>query len=273
MNTPISPVTHRIAHLRIDVLSDNALPAPWQAEHGLSLLIDTGEARVLMDTGQGAAFAHNCDLAQPDFAALDAVVLSHGHYDHGGNLAPVLAQTTAPFFSHRDVHVPRWSMHPDALPKYIGLSREANDAITALPAARRHTVGNLAPVARGVFAVSDIPRTADFEDAGAQLYLDEAGQIPDPVCDDLSLFVPTPQGHVIITGCCHAGLVNTAAHIQRHHPGPIFAIIGGFHLSAASHQRIAHTAAALKPHGVQHLVPMHCTGALAGQLLKKHLFA
>ena len=59
-------------------------------EHGLSLFIEFAGKRLLFDTGQTGAFADNAEKLSIDLSQLDAVILSHGHYDHSGGLARLL---------------------------------------------------------------------------------------------------------------------------------------------------------------------------------------
>ena len=71
---------------KITIAMDNIIPisgaAPFLAEHGLSMLLETGAERLLLDTGQSAALLHNLSLLGVSPASLDLIVISHGHYDH-----------------------------------------------------------------------------------------------------------------------------------------------------------------------------------------------
>ena len=117
-----------------------------------------------------------------------------------------------------------------------------------------------------------IPRKTDFETTGGPFFSDPAGKRPDPIDDDMALFVRTTQGLVVVTGCCHAGVVNTLAYIRHLNQNMhIHAVIGGFHLTAAAPQRLARTMEALQAFDIGLLVPCHCTGETAVNLLE-HTF-
>ena len=75
----------------IKVLSENTAAAPeFKAEHGLSLFIETGDHKILFDTGAGGVFLENAKKLGVDIAQADFAVISHGHYDHGGGVRQFL---------------------------------------------------------------------------------------------------------------------------------------------------------------------------------------
>ena len=90
-----------IDRLRVTVLADNSVTtAGLLAEHGLSILVETNDRRILFDTGPGKVLRANAEALSIHLAPLDAVVLSHGHYDHTGGLADLLqTRARSPFIS------------------------------------------------------------------------------------------------------------------------------------------------------------------------------
>ena len=117
-----------------------------------------------------------------------------------------------------------------------------------------------------------IPRLIGYEDTGGPFYLDPKGTHSDLIEDDLALWIQTDWGVVVCLGCAHAGLMNTLNHvIQRSHAARIRAVIGGFHLLNASHERLAQTAVELRRLEPDTLVPCHCTGESAVALLSDAL--
>ena len=119
-------------------------------------------------------------------------------------------------------------------------------------------------VVPGVWATGEIPRTNDFEDTGGPFYLDEALTRPDPLLDDQAVYLPTPQGVIVICGCAHAGVVNTLRHIARlTGEAPVRALFGGLHLENASARRMEETVRALQACRPHQIGCCHCTGLAA----------
>jgi 7,8-dihydropterin-6-yl-methyl-4-(beta-D-ribofuranosyl)aminobenzene 5'-phosphate synthase len=256
--------------VRIVILADNvAGPRGLLAEHGLSLWIESGGYRVLFDTGQGLVLGSNAKVLGIPLAFADAVVLSHGHYDHTGGLADVLAGRHG---------LPVYAA-PEALsPRFARRAREAREI--GMPAASRVALaerGALRPsrvplrVCGGVRLTGAIPRLTDFEEDAGTFFLDAEGHEPDPLIDDQAAFVETPGGVVVLLGCGHAGVVNTLLRVESLTGGRVHAVIGGMHLGAAGPDRVESTVRALVERDVQRVVPCHCTGLPATTALAREL--
>jgi 7,8-dihydropterin-6-yl-methyl-4-(beta-D-ribofuranosyl)aminobenzene 5'-phosphate synthase len=251
--------------ITVTCLVENTARGPGiLGEHGLAWWVDTGTHRVLLDTGQGMVLAHNAKKLGIDLSTADAIVLSHGHFDHVGGLEAALAAApAAPLF-----------LHPRAIePKFIGtdpaavrrISTEFVEQERFRPPGRR-VVATREPteVAPTVWMTGEIPRTNDFEDAGGPFFLDAELTRPDPLLDDQALYLPTPQGVVVVLGCAHAGVVNTLHYIARLTGGaPVRLLIGGLHLENAAPRRMDETVRALRAARPARMGLCHCTGAAA----------
>ena len=251
-----------IETLRITALVENtATGVGMLAEHGLAFWIEADDRRILFDTGQGLVLRHNAGKLGADLNSADAVVLSHGHFDHTGGLREVLQLGGRPAVY----------LHPAALaPKYARSKKPPHREI-GIPDLSEATMRDLArevvftpnptEIAPGLLLTGEVPRRNDFEDTGGPFYLDAQCTRPDPLIDDQALVARIPQGLVVILGCAHSGVVNTLDHVAELIPGqPILAVLGGMHLVRATQQRLETTAAALERHGVNMLAPGHCTG-------------
>lgn len=251
----------------VTVLSDNRAAYGLEAEHGLAFWIEARGRRVLFDTGQGEAVPRNAESLGLDVGSASAVVLSHGHFDHSGNVPWALALARhAPLFLHPAAPQVRYSIR-DA-PKENGMPRASAQAVESLPEARRRWVAAAQAVCEGVWVTGPVPRVTAYEDTGGPFYLDAGGTRADGIPDDLSLWIHTPAGLVVCLGCCHSGIINTLRHItDLAQDTRIVAVIGGMHLAWAPGVRLERTVEALKGYSIPHVFPCHCTGEAATDCL------
>lgn len=243
--------------MTITVLSDNGAAPPYVREHGLSLLLETGGARLLFDTGAGEALTENLRLTGLDPADFDGVILSHGHYDHSGglHLLPPL-----PLVCGRDVGRPRFSRHPGRPVRPNGMRAEDGAWMTQTGV---RMLSAPAAVAPGLTALTPIPRVTG-EDTGGPFFLGAEGSRPDPLDDECALLT---DGGTLIQGCCHAGLGNTLAACAAARPDiSVNTFVGGLHLASAAPERIAAAAGYIRRAGIRTLFLMHCTGGSAAAL-------
>lgn len=249
--------------LCITTLSENAATAgDLLAEWGLSTLIETEEATVLLDAGQSISAAHNARALGTDLSRIDRIVLSHGHYDHTGGLSRILGKMKkrVEVIAHPAVWVPRYRCLEGQEDRYIGM-----------PTTRRRleklgAVFNLTTkpvkIADNIMTTGEIPIATDYEQVDPGLFLKEGSEmLPDQVLDDQAVIINTKYGLVVILGCAHRGIINTLYHAQRlTGVSQIHAVFGGSHLHNTSEERILQTVAALRDLGVQRLGLCHCTG-------------
>lgn len=250
--------------LKITVLAENtARKRGLLAEHGLSFLIETGQHRLLFDTGQGLALRHNTDHLKIDLQHIDAVALSHGHYDHSGGLTFALNAMSNPLlYVHPEAFNLKYARNDDGTARDVGMSaenkRSAHELAEVVP------VEGKTEIAPDLFLTGPIPRITDFEDTGGAFFKNAACTIPDDLPDDQALFAETLHGIVVILGCAHAGVINTLWHIQTLTENrPIHTVIGGMHLLHADSNRMEKTINELRRLNIQHLHPCHCTGFAA----------
>ena len=256
--------------LDITTLSENTANYGCIGEWGLSILVETDGTRVLMDTGLSFSAAHNARVLGVDLSGVDRIVLSHGHADHTGGLAEVLAETgEVEIIAHPDVFAEKCAKRGEESVRDIGVpfSREELEALGA----RFNLTREPAHITEHIMTTGEVPLLTDYEAVDSNLCVREGGEIkPDPLADDLSLVIDADFGLVVILGCAHRGMVSILRH-ARSITGkePVYAVIGGTHLVGASEERLTRTVADLTAMGVQRLGVSHCTGFYAAARLAR----
>ena len=264
-----------VRRLCVRVLVDNNRRGiHYLGAHGLALWIEADGRRIILDSGVRDPLAWNLRKLRLDVSSADALVLSHGHYDHTGGVTHLLGDgRRMPVYLHPDATVHRYKPRSGK----AGRARQIGmpEAARRLLAERQgDLVFTLKPcsIAEGVHVTGEIPRRTPYEDTGGQFFLDEECSIPDPIDDDQALYVETGRGPVVLLGCAHAGVVNTLDHVaQLTGRDRIHAVLGGMHLKSASPARLRATADALRKYAVDVVVPCHCTGTEATEFLKSSL--
>lgn len=262
-----------IADLRITVLVDNNVArAGLLAEHGLSYWIEADRRRILFDLGQGEVLSHNADSLEIDLSKAESLVLSHGHYDHTGNLDVVLeSMPAASLYLHPAAVQKKYSRSSSPPHRDIGMRAPSRAAARTLGRDVVWTRSNT-ELFPGAQVTGQIPRRSDCQDTGGPFFLDPACREPDPVLDDQALFFETQEGVVVVLGCAHAGVANTLDYVfELTNRRRILAVIGGTHLNGAGAFRLEETIDAFQRYHVPKIAPAHCTGIEAAAALWNRL--
>ena len=248
--------------MKITVAVDNRENPPFLAEFGLALVLDTGSGRYLFDTGAGQALTVNLEQLGIAAESIRSVILSHGHYDHTGGLAGLHPDE---ILCCREILAGHYSLHADHTVHRISMPDTAR---TVLETARVRWTGGFEEFASGQFLTGPIPRRSG-EDCGGAFFHDESCSITDSVPEEQALL--TASG-VLITGCCHAGIVNTVRYCREIHPEiSVHTVVGGLHLRNADAARLKMTADFFRENGIRELFLLHCTGDEAIGYLRNEL--
>jgi 7,8-dihydropterin-6-yl-methyl-4-(beta-D-ribofuranosyl)aminobenzene 5'-phosphate synthase len=255
----------------LTLLVDNLAKTGLKHEHGFALFIEHQDKRILFDSGQSEALFFNAAKLNISLKNLDIIVLSHGHYDHGGNLSTLLLDNpNTVFYAHPDCINKRYSLHPNKPIKTISLSQQTIEKISHFPVEQCHFITEPTQITPGIWLTGEIPRCCPLEDTSGPFFLDVTGKKIDLLKDDMSLWIENIEGVTVICGCCHSGVINTLEHIKKQigDTKSINTLLGGYHLVNASQHRIEHCIEYLNQQHIEGLYPAHCTGENVMQLLK-----
>jgi 7,8-dihydropterin-6-yl-methyl-4-(beta-D-ribofuranosyl)aminobenzene 5'-phosphate synthase len=234
--------------MKISVLIENCAGTAVMAEHGLSYLVEHDGRKILFDTGQSDLFLKNAGLLNISIEPADIIVLSHGHFDHGNGLGHLKG---GQLICHPGCFAKRYRGKDMG---YIGLAKSKEELASAFDLI---TSAEPYRISEKIIFLGEIPRLTDFESKNTSFVLEDGS--PDFVMDDSALALILPDGLFIITGCGHAGVVNTLEHARNvTSVEKIFGVMGGFHLKEDGIQ-LRGTINYLKEMGVRHILPSHCT--------------
>jgi len=239
------------------------------AEHGFSCLVRVSglghRHDILVDTGLSACcMLHNARQLDCGIEEVESAVLSHGHFDHTGGLSAVFMEESrqTPLVLHPDAFLRRRLNNPEKgtleLPQLdaVGLKKAGADLLV------RKGPSTLA--AGHLLVTGEVERITPFEKGFPGMEAWAGGKwSPDRILDDQAVVIALKdKGLIVISGCAHAGIINTVEYARKltgiDH---IHAVLGGFHLTGPLFAPvISPTIAAMKKISPDYLVPMHCTG-------------
>lgn len=296
----------------LDFIEINKLFATQSiGEHGLGFLINVYEQedpeddysaelmkKIVFDTGgSNGTFLHNINARGYALYDVDALVLSHWHYDHTGGFYDVLEQTEdeIPVICHPHAKYERFFRRSNEV-RPSDLAGKRRDEI--LPLLNTLKIVNQEPIKEEkvsqlhgklhlekkkfdilnnhnlkIYASGEIPRTHPEEDFKNFFSLQDGVLKQDSILDDKCLIFEFEDHIILLNGCCHSGIMNTIDYVKSVSNKPISHIIGGFHLASASPSQINKTIDYLeqtsKFQDKLYMFPIHCTGKAFLDALEK----
>lgn len=265
---------HRVHALRIQVLS-TMLADTGIGEWGFSALVDVDGRRILFDTGaRPDTVLINAKALKVDLSNVDEVILTHNHDDHTGGLITLRREYSPknPNAISR-AHVAKGIFDSRKAGSRPGEGNPMVATRTEYQAAGGRFIMHDAPAELypGVWLTGPVPRKYPEKNWSPGTLLNTAaGQVEDYLPEDQSLVFDTDRGLVLLSGCGHAGIINTLEYARSVvRQAPVHAAIGGFHLFRMDDEKLEWTASKLHEFGLQNFMGAHCTGIEAVYKLRQ----
>ncbi len=240
------------------------------SEHGLSVLVSTGQGSLLFDTGSSDAFLANArKLYEEVPGSIEHVLLSHNHYDHAGGLPALLEAAQSPMTVHtgREFFSPKFSLQ-EGKRSYHHASTDEAYIISMGHRVKEHHE-DVYELMKDVYIITNFSRDADPNWENHRFLRERSGkEETDPFTDEISLVIRTSEGLLLLVGCSHPGILNILASVQDRFSEPVHTVIGGTHLVAAQGDRLQYLIQKLASMQGIRFGLSHCTGNQAWEALK-----
>ena len=261
----------KIKDFKITILS-TMLSDTHIGEWGFSAIIEADGKRILFDTGsREKTVLQNAKELKINLDSIDNVFLSHNHKDHTGGLINLKLNHPTSF---SNAHIGEGIFY--SRPNSAGIEHYILSNKNALKKLGINFITHTNPsqVLPGLWTTGQVPRKYDeknWSELGEIIDLN-GNNLEDTIPEDQSLFFDTENGIVLVSGCGHAGLINTLEYVNKIIPNrPIYKIIGGFHLLKLNEDKLEWTAKKMEEFGVKFFVGAHCTGLNSTYSIRKFL--
>lgn len=228
-------------------------------EWGFAAMVDVDGHRILFDTGaRPDTVLNNARELKVDLNGVPDLILSHNHGDHTGGLN-TLRQNFPQSFTI--LHVGKGITYPRK-PRTLSLSTYTGHIV------EYDQPTQLYP---GVWLTGPVPRKYPERNwSGSGQVQTPDGWVEDNLPEDMSLVFNTNNGLILLSGCGHAGVINTVDYArEKIRKAPLYAAIGGFHLYALDDAKLDWTAGKLREFGLRNFLGAHCTGIEAVQRIRQ----
>jgi 7,8-dihydropterin-6-yl-methyl-4-(beta-D-ribofuranosyl)aminobenzene 5'-phosphate synthase len=198
----------------------------FKNQHGLSLYIETKKHKILFDLGANEMFADNAKIMNIDLSEVDLVIISHGHYDHGGGLAKFLQiNSKAKVYLNKNAFEKHYAYRENGEKRYIGLDEK-------LISNNRFVFINNQMIIDDELELFSNVHGSKFNPSGNEsLYMERDNTfVQDDFSHEQNLIIKYGTKTILLAGCAHNGIINIIEHIKNMKKDMPDYIIGGFHL-------------------------------------------
>ena len=212
----------------VTLLENSKVSSEFKAKHGISLYVETEKQKILFDSGPDSSFLKNAYKLNVDLSAVDFMILSHGHYDHGGGLATFLKHNSRARIIMKNTATNRFFVKKFALLKIsIGLK------LNRIDKSRLELIPGHLELDESLVIHTDFQKDGFIPAGNASLMTEDANgnDIVDPFDHEICLLIKEKNKHVLFTGCSHSGLGNMMRSVKKQASiDNIDTVFGGFHL-------------------------------------------
>lgn len=254
----------------ITVLATNTANFGGIGEWSFSALLESEDEKILFDTGfDENTVLHNAKVLNKDLSSVEKVILSHFHGDHTGGLIKLRKEfmtQNSKAFSKVFVAVGFFEQRYDVNGNLRGFIGGFNDVDNFILQTQKLGIDfiiieNPTEISPNLILSGPVERVHEKAVVSPGFFIKKDGKLEaDLVHDDQSLGILTKDGWYMMSGCGHAGMINTAHKFNKINNQDVIGAIGGFHLFRSSDEVINKTGKALKDFGLKQLVGGHCTG-------------
>lgn len=263
-----------IHNLKITTIADNLVLTRCLGQWGLSFLLEFVDTRgndrkVVFDTGiEKKALIYNIKKLKLDMSDVDCVVISHGHLDHTATTAEIVKSAGGvKVYAHPHTFLPRFYQEKTGKRRQMGAPK--GEGIEDIEKVGGRIVFNTEAkeIVPGLWTTGQIERVTSFErvlplsKGERTIIVVDGKEVEDQILDDQAIWMNVDKtGTLVITGCAHAGLLNTLLQIERISQRKLYGFVGGTHLVRRSDKYLQRTIKELRKFSLTLISPCHCTG-------------
>lgn len=256
----------------VTLLENSTVSSDFKAKHGISLYVETEGRKILFDSGPDSTFLENAHKLNVDLTAVDFMILSHGHYDHGGGLATFMKHNSHARIIMKDTAINRFFVK-----KFFLLKIDIGLKLAKIDNSRLELISGHLELDESLTIHADFHKDGFIPAGNASLFTTDANgdDIVDPFDHEICLLIKENNKNVLFTGCSHSGLGNMMRSVkQQASIDKIDAVIGGFHLynpvtrKTESNERIDSLMNELSEFPETIFYTGHCTGNKAFDYLE-----